>query len=134
VRSLRTIFAVFLRIRIQVRAGTRKIRPFTFADIVNVNTVHTGRQLRNIDVNFNTLFCGQNPGRPIFWPCALAISACAAFGAPCPNTTVSQSNAGTTTSLLQDIETSFQGEVQLWLFLVAANVSAKTIRSGSFET
>ena len=62
----RVVFAVLLRIGVQVRASAGEIRTITFADIVNVNAVYAGRQLRSIDFNVYAFFCGENPGRPDF--------------------------------------------------------------------
>jgi hypothetical protein len=54
VRPFWIVRSVLLGTRVEMRTGASELRTFTFADVVNVNAVHTGRQLRNAYVNANS--------------------------------------------------------------------------------
>src|SRR5271168_812628 len=53
VRPFWIIFSMMLGSRIEMRTRAGESRTFTFADVVDVDAVHAGRQLRHLDVNPN---------------------------------------------------------------------------------
>jgi hypothetical protein len=62
VRTIRIVFAVFLRVRIEVTSGRGERRAFALADGVNVNSVSARRQLPDIHQNANSIGGGRNSG------------------------------------------------------------------------